>query len=184
MGNESVDLHEILKEASSTFRIFPLKRSIMENPGMALVWKHDNNPVEFLEFAREASAKVLYHYLRENGDSSQGEYHELAYIDNGFIHVFCHKYTDDVWAGKENKDRSSVVPSIADRKPDDVAAEMADYVMLNLDYMSPDSFNLQYFFKKYWQSRGLDPAAPPGSALRKYMDAVEDAATRKIKSRR
>ena len=58
---------------------------------------------------------------------------------------------------------------------------MATYVRANLDYMSPDPFNLQYFFKKFWESHGVNPSLPPGSEKRRLMTQIENLATAKIK---
>ncbi len=184
MEKETPDLAEIMRAVSSKFKIFPLKRSVLENQGVCLIWKPSGDPMDFLAFAEDASARVIYHYKREGEDSSTPEYHELAYIDSGFIHVLCLDLTGNSSSDSMIRGPVEEPLPIMNRKPEDVAVDVADYVMLNLDYMSPDTFNLQYFFRKYWQSMGLDPGLPPGSDLRKFMDRVEELATRKIKSRR
>ena len=184
MGTDIPTPSEILRKASAKFRIFPLKRSVLENPCRCLIWKTPGDPMEFLSFAEEASAKVIYHYINEGKNSSQAEYHELAYIDGCFIHVFPLELSGSATTDAAKPEHGKEDPSIVSRNPEDLAAEMADYVMLNLDYMSPDTFNLQYFFRKYWQSKGLDPELPPESDLRKFMNQVEELATRKIKARR
>jgi hypothetical protein len=184
------DISKLIADLGGKIRVYPLQNSIMGTFSQILIWKGDD-PSKFVETMMNEHVPILYHYISpgSSGTASQAtaEHEEVAFLENGFVHLFV---------------RSSVTPApkpasiselpqgpgqpqgtIPDRSPEEVAADMTNFVSMSLDYMSPDTFNLQYFFKKYWQSQGLNPDIPAGSALKKFMDRVEEISTRKIKSR-
>lgn len=81
------------------------------------------------------------------------------------------------------EENEKILDEMMNQNQDEIVADMVNFVSMNLDYMSPDSYNLQYFYKKYWESKGVRGTVPPGSKWRKYMDGVEMKATQKFRSR-
>jgi len=81
------------------------------------------------------------------------------------------------------EENEKILDEMMNQNQDEIVADMVNFVSMNLDYMSPDSYNLQYFYKKYWESKGVKGHVPPGSKWRKYMDGVEMKATQKFRSR-
>ena len=184
------DISKLIADLGEKVRVYPLQNSIMGTFNQILIWKGDD-PSKFVETMLSEHTPILYHYVSSSssGAPSQApaEHEEIAFLLNGFVHLFVRSSV----AGSAKPPSAPEPPhgaglpqgTIPDRSPEEVAADMTNFVLLNLDYMSPDTFNLQYFFKKYWQSQGLNPDIPAGSTLKKFMDKVEEISTRKIKSR-
>ncbi|WP_393971721.1 hypothetical protein OXIME_000301 [Oxyplasma meridianum] len=80
-------------------------------------------------------------------------------------------------------ENEKILEEMMDQNQDEIVADIVNFVTLNLDYMSPDSYNLQYFYKKYWESKGIKGTVQPGTKWRKYMDGIEQKATQKFRSR-
>lgn len=80
-------------------------------------------------------------------------------------------------------ENEKILEEIMNQNQDEIVADIVNFVSLNLDYMSPDSYNLQYFYKKYWESKGIKGTLQPGTKWRKYMDGIEQRATQKFRSR-
>jgi hypothetical protein len=184
------DISKIIADLAGKVKLYPLQNSIMSTFDQILIWKGDD-PSKFIETMIHENAPILYHYISpgSSGPDNQAppEHEEIAFLVNGFVHLFVRS------SGTPARKTAAVAGqpvepgqsqgNIPDRAPEEVAADMTNFVSMSLDYMSPDTFNLQYFFKKYWQSQGLNPDIPAGSSLRKFMDRVEEISTRKIKSR-
>jgi alpha-galactosidase/6-phospho-beta-glucosidase family protein len=90
-------------------------------------------------------------------------------------------------ADTKNVDNSAenekILEEMMNQNQDEVVVDIVNFVSMNLDYMSPDSYNLQYFYKKYWESKGIKGIVPQGTKWRKYMDGIEQKATQKFRSR-
>ncbi len=183
------DIAKILAEISGKIKVYPLRNSIMSTFNQVLIWNGDDLS-KFMETVTAENVSMIYHYVSPDSTESDDhlpEHEEIAFLANGFVHLFLRS------SGIHNAEKApasehSQVPgqsqaTITERKPDEVAEDMTNFVSMNLDYMSPDTFNLQYFFRKYWQSQGLNPDIPAGSSIRKFMDKVEKISTRKIKTR-
>lgn len=80
-------------------------------------------------------------------------------------------------------ENEKILEEMMNQNQDEIVADIVNFVSLNLDYMSPDSYNLQYFYKKYWESKGIKGTLQPGTKWRKYMDGIEQRATQKFRSR-
>ncbi|MEM0157665.1 MAG: hypothetical protein QXN26_06350 [Thermoplasmataceae archaeon] len=183
------EISKLVAEMSGKVKIYPLRNSIMGTINQILIWNGDD-PSKFLETMNAENVSILYHYISPDSTESEDhvpEHEEIAFLANGFMHLFVRssgiRATEKAPEHEQHQDPGQSFVAITERKPEDVAADMTNFVSMNLDYMSPDTFNLQYFFKKYWQSQGLNPDIPAGSSLRKFMDKVEEISTRKIKSR-
>lgn len=187
MAVDHLNLQDIMKKFPQRVRFYPLKNSVTMSGSNVLMWGRDD-PEEFLSMFTETGNNILYYFQPPMGEKSrdESEYFELAFISNGFLHVFTnigHPPVSDSGAVSSTVKGNSGQTDLLNRNPDELADEMANFVSMNLDYMSPDTFNLQYFYKKFWSSLGINPDLPAGSDLRRMMDKIESMTTRKIKSR-
>ncbi|MCL4307203.1 MAG: hypothetical protein M1302_02875 [Candidatus Thermoplasmatota archaeon] len=184
------DISKVIADLAGKVKVYPLQNSIMATFNQILIWKGDD-PSKFVETMISENVPILYHYISpvSLGTDSQApaEHEEIAFLVNGFVHLFIRSTVTPAAKPASSSERSQGLSqsqgAIPDRSPEEVAVDMTNFVSMSLDYMSPDTFNLQYFFKKYWLSQGLNPDIPAGSALKKFMDKVEEISTKKIKSR-
>ena len=169
------------------FKIFKVKYPFSSLKANVVFWD-GSEASAFFSVARDMGATCIYVYREMAKDAdvnANSENDEFGFMISGVFHVFHTKSSaEKVSIGHNDapRDISSDKGSAAlARGPDELSDEMAIFVKANLDYMSPDAFNLQYFFKKFWESHGVDTSAPPGSEQRKFMTKVENMASLKIK---
>lgn len=171
------------------FTVFKMKYPLTSLENNLVFWD-GNDPSEFFSTAREMGCKFIYVYREKERDMNiemDIEKDEFGFLVSGVFHVLSAKI--DPKSGQqirtakkpEEKPVAEVGSTILTRDPDEIASDMAAFVRANLDYMSPDPFNLQYFFKKFWESHGVNPSLPPGTEQRRLMTRIENIATAKIK---
>jgi hypothetical protein len=172
------------------FTVFRLKYPITSLEVNVVFW-NGTDPSGFFSLANEMGAKSIYIYSEgsaDNGKEPVVEKDEFAFMIDGVFHVL--SAVVDTKTGKPIRRESKSMPEVSkerghalqERDPEELSSEMASFVKANLDYMSPDPFNLQYFFKKFWESHGVDTSVAPGSEQRKLMNKIENMAALKIKS--
>lgn len=147
---------------------------------------YDGTLEEFLSIADDLGIKVIYANRAGSGDGDENSIPEkLGYLHEGIMHVFSSAKDDSTGSSKAELlkmgNGNSVLHRI-EQNPDEEARNMAVWVKSNLNYMSPDSFNLQYFFKKYWERLGIDREKVMLTNERSVIENIEKLATSKIKS--
>ncbi len=148
--------------------------------------KFKGSAEEFVSMALGLGIKVIY--LPASSDlngTDNTSLDRIGFLRDGFMHVFSSdKVLSDVEKTHEHAAPVSNDDPIfrARQSPEDEARSMALWVKSNLNYMSADSFNLQYFFTKYWNRLGIDRTAALNSSDRSTIEEVEKLATSKIKS--
>ncbi|MFG1503100.1 MAG: hypothetical protein AAE984_07190 [Cuniculiplasma divulgatum] len=171
------------------FTVFRMKYPLTSLENNLVFWDGDNH-AEFFATAREMGCKFIYVYREKERDRNNEmdiEKDEFGFLVSGVFHVLSAridpKSGQQIRASKKPEEKAieDAGSNILTRSPEEIASDMASYVRANLDYMSPDPFNLQYFFKKFWESHGVNPSLPPGSEKRRLMTQIENAATAKIK---
>ena len=171
------------------FTVFPMKYPLTSLENNLVFWD-GSDPSEFFSTAKEMGSRFIYVYRekeRDPGIEMDIEKDEFGFLVSGVFHVLSARI--DPKSGQQirspKKPEEKVIEdagsNIFTRTPEEIASDMATYVRANLDYMSPDPFNLQYFFKKFWESHGVNPSLPPGSEKRRLMTQIENMATAKIK---
>ena len=140
---------------------------------------------EFLSIADDLGIKVIYANRAGSGDGDENSIPEkLGFLHEGIMHVFSSAKDDRTDLSKAEKlktDNGNSVLHRIEQNPDEEARNMAVWVKSNLNYMSPDSFNLQYFFKKYWERLGIDREKVMLTNERSVIENIEKLATSKIK---
>lgn len=150
-----------------------------------ILWK-DNDQNKFLEIARSMQARQIYLYSEiDTSDSTHSTpVIEIGFLFSGVFHIMSlYEGTQKEQASFKNTEVPGI-PSgghLLERKPEEVATELVQFVRGKLDYMSPDSFNIQYFFKKFWQSHGIDTNLLPGTDQKKLINQIEKLASDRLK---
>lgn len=167
------------------FMVFKSKYPLTSTIRNFILWK-DNEPKKFIEIARSMQAKQIYLYSeKETAEPSRSTpVTEIGFLFSGVFHIM------SLYEGGQKDEvsfKSTEVPGMSsgshllEMKPEDVATEMVQFVRGKLDYMSPDSFNIQYFFKKFWQSHGVDTNFLPGTEQKKLINQIEKLASDRLK---
>ncbi len=188
MSNWTELRQELLKECESEFTVFRAKIPVSE--GMGHFVEYSGEPSGFLKLARSLSVKLLYVYeteidanLQDRDDIPQTM--EIGFSHEGTMHVARMHNIEPakvahhgIHSAPKEEDAASTI--IAAGK-DPVVSQIVQYVKVSLDYMSADSFNIQYFFKKFWESKGIDKESKLPQELRQFIDSVESEAIPKLK---
>jgi hypothetical protein len=141
---------------------------------------------DFLSIASSLGVVVIY--IGDNGSKLPDNNtlsEKFGFLRDGYMHVFDSSAESNNAEEQQEKQPSSGNVGTLDRikqNPDEESRNMAMWVKSNLNYMSPDSFNLQYFFSKYWQRLGIDRLATLNSGDRAIIEEIEKMATARIKS--
>lgn len=188
MENENSKTDGYKIQIPADFIVFKVKYPISSMENNLVFW--DGEPAEFFSIAREMGSKFIYAYReKEKGQSGELEIEkdEFGFIVSGFFHVLSARIDSGSGRQIKNVNKSAGIPTeetssnILGRDPEEIAKDMASFVRANLDFMSPDSFNLQYFFRKFWESHGINASISPATEQRRLMTRIENLATAKIK---
>ncbi len=178
--NDSVTLAEI----RSKFKIYPTTDLDLFTGSQAI--RFIGSAADFLSIASSLGVMVIY--IEDHGSELSGNNNlpeKFGFLKDGFIHVF-----DSSAEPKDTAKQGVTQPlsgntdvlSRIKQNPDEESRNMAMWVKSNLNYMSPDSFNLQYFFSKYWERLGIDRSATLNSSDRTIIEEIEKMTTAKIRS--
>lgn len=144
----------------------------------------------FIELSKSIGDKLLY-YFEEGSKDNSGNVTptriELAFPYNGIVNVLVLSEEPPVKVTDSGTSRVSVTETdqyeYLFRDMDKLVDSIVRYVTVNLDFMSPDTFNLRYFFKKFWISKGIDPEKATGT-LKDRIDETEAKAMSAIKNQK
>lgn len=185
------DLNNFLKK---NFQVFPTKYLFKEDSEHVIVW-NGKDVSDFLDLVKSLDKHLIYVYKpsgaekpSDNQDNS-AQPDAIGFTSDGFLNVFIIDEDLSQAVGHEvshastlSSDHKLSVSELMNQDPEELATEMASFVRANLDYMSPDPFNLQYFFKKFWESRGVNVDQNDRS-FKSLKDKIELRAASIIKSR-
>lgn len=173
-----------LADIRSRFILYPTDREDLFTGSYAI--EFNGSSKEFISTAVTLGIKIIY--LPANftsGSMDNTPVDKIGFLRDGFMHVFS---SEKILQAPEKSPKLATPVSNSDpisrvkQNPDDEARNMALWVKSNLNYMSPDSFNLQYFFTKYWNRLGIDRTTALNSGDRSIIEEVERLATSKIKT--
>ena len=141
---------------------------------------------DFLSIAYDLGIKIIYANRTGQGrDDENFIPAKIGFLHEGLMHVFSsanHEIADSRRVEQPKTINGNSVLHRMEQNPDEEAKNMAVWVKSNLNYMSPDSFNLQYFFKKYWERLGIDREKVMLTNERSVIENIERLATSKIKT--
>ncbi|MGC8515438.1 MAG: hypothetical protein ACP5OC_04785, partial [Thermoplasmata archaeon] len=179
LKNETVTLADIRNK----FMLYPTGLDTFAQPQAI---RFNGSAGDFLSLASSLGVKLIYISSQGSMPNSDNTVPErFGFIQDGFIHVFINSENSTERSGKPDIQPTAVIPDALTRmkqNPEEESKNMAMWVKSNLNYMSPDSFNLQYFFSKYWARLGIDRSATLDSENRTIIEQIEKMATAKIKS--
>ncbi len=185
------DLNNYLKK---NFQVFPTKYLFKKDSEHVIVW-NGKDVSDFLDLVKTLDKHMIYVYkpsgaekASENQESSD-QPAAIGFANDGFLNIFIIDEDLSQAVGHEvshastlSNDHKLSVSELMNQDPEELAREMASFVNANLDYMSPDPFNLQYFFKKFWESKGINVDQNDRN-FKSLKDKIELRATSIIKSR-
>ncbi|MCL4452094.1 MAG: hypothetical protein M1327_05680 [Candidatus Thermoplasmatota archaeon] len=179
LKNETISLADI----RGKLMLYPTGLDVFVQPQAI---RFNGTAADFLSIASSLGVKFIYVASQGSiSDSDNTVPESCGFIQDGFIHVFINKQNSTESSGKPDVHPTAANPDALTRmkqNPDEESKNMAMWVKSNLNYMSPDSFNLQYFFTKYWARLGIDRSATLDSENRTIIEQIEKMATAKIKS--
>ena len=177
--NETISLADIRNK----FMLYPTGLDVFVQPHSI---RFNGSAGDFISIASSLGVKVMYVANQDSVSNSDDTLPErFGFVHDGFIHVFINSQSSSESSGKQDIQPNPPAPDALTRmkqNPDEESKNMAMWVKANLNYMSPDSFNLQYFFSKYWARLGIDRSATLDSDNRTIIEQIEKIATAKIKS--
>lgn len=179
LKNETISLADI----RSKFMLYPTGLDVFVQPHSI---RFNGSAGDFISVASSIGVKVIYVASQDsmpNPDNTLPE--RFGFVHDGFFHVFINSQSSSESSGKQDiLPNPPALDALTRMKqnPDEESKNMAMWVKANLNYMSPDSFNLQYFFSKYWARLGIDRSATLDSDNRTIVEQIEKMATAKIKS--
>ena len=193
MAVERDNKKDLLEYLNKNFLVYPTKYLFKKDSEHVMVWS-GTDVYEFLDFAKSLDKRIIYTYTplhteKENSESSDSaEPASVAFITDGFLNVFLidqdlsQAIGHEISSAQSPSDEHKLgVLELMSQDPDKLAKEMANFVKTNLDYMSPDPFNLAYFFKKFWESKGIREEQSDRN-FKAFKEKIELKATGIIKS--
>ncbi|MCW6169214.1 MAG: hypothetical protein LVQ96_07210 [Thermoplasmatales archaeon] len=184
---------DLIGYLNKNFLVYPSKYLFKKDSEHVLVWS-GTDVYKFLDFAKSLDKRVIYTYTPLHPENENPETPEstepaaVGFIIEGFLNVFLIDQDLSQAIGHEISSAPSVsdehklgVSELIAQDPDKLAKEMANFVKANLDYMSPDPFNLAYFFKKFWESKGVREEQSDRN-FKAFKEKIELKATGIIKS--
>jgi len=179
---------------NKNFLRFPTRYIFKKDSENVIVW-NSTDVFEFLDLAKKLGKQIIYVYKpstpgkTNNEPSNSDEPAAIGFSNDGFLNIFIidedlsQAYGHEVSHQSSSLDEHKLsVSELINQDPDKLASEMASFVNANLDYMSPDPFNLQYFYKKFWESKGVN-ADQNDRSFKQFKEKIELKATNIIKSR-
>ena len=166
------------------FMVFRTRYPLTSTLNNFVLW-NENDRQKFMEIARKMQSSRIYLYLDEGNemDEPSPKIIEMGFEASGIFHIMSEggRKQSQEQGQTDNSPTPATGNHLLSMKVEEISSELVQFVRSNLDYMSPDSFNLQYFFKKFWQSHGIDVDFLPGTEERKIMNQAERLASEKLK---